>query len=162
MPADQRARIGEDCHDSGRIHSQRGSANGSETRCSWALPECCWQWSRLLLDREQFLRSYLFAYLYWTGMALGCLAILLMHHVVGGQWGMIIRRLCEAGARTLPLMALLLIPVLFGIRHSVSVGAAGGVARRQHSEQSGLSEHSVLRWPRGALLRRLVLCTRTC
>jgi hypothetical protein len=68
-----------------------------------------------LLDREQFLRSYLFAYLYWTGMALGCLAILLMHHVVGGKWGMLIRRLCEAGARTLPFMGLLLVPVLFGM-----------------------------------------------
>ncbi len=69
------------------------------------------------LDRDQFLRSYLFAYLYWTGMGLGCLAILLMHHVVGGKWGMLIRRLCEAGARTLPLMALLLIPVLMGMHH---------------------------------------------
>jgi len=68
-----------------------------------------------LLDRQQFLRSYLFAYLYWTGMALGCLAILLMHHVVGGKWGMLIRRLCEAGARTLPFMALLLLPIVFGI-----------------------------------------------
>jgi hypothetical protein len=68
-----------------------------------------------LIDREQFLRSYLFAYLYWTGMALGCLAILLMHHVVGGKWGMLIRRLCEAGAKTLPFMALLLIPVLLGL-----------------------------------------------
>jgi len=68
-----------------------------------------------LLDREQFFRSYLFAYLYWTGMALGCLAILLMHHVVGGKWGMLIRRLCEAGARTLPFMGLLLVPILFGM-----------------------------------------------
>jgi len=68
-----------------------------------------------LIDREQFLRSYLFAYLYWTGMALGCLAILLMHHVVGGKWGMLIRRLCEAGARTLPFMAVLLIPILLGM-----------------------------------------------
>jgi len=68
-----------------------------------------------LLDRDQFLRSYLFAYIYWTGMALGCLAILLMHHVVGGKWGMLIRRLCEAGARTLPFMGLLLVPVLFGM-----------------------------------------------
>src|SRR5436309_4533621 len=67
------------------------------------------------LDRDQFLRSYLFAYLYWTGMALGCLAILLMHHVVGGKWGMLIRRLCEAGARTLPFMAVLLIPILLGM-----------------------------------------------
>jgi hypothetical protein len=68
-----------------------------------------------ILDREQFLRSYLFAYLYWTGMALGCLAILLLHHVVGGKWGMMIRRMCEAGARTLPYMILLLIPVLLSL-----------------------------------------------
>ena len=98
-----------------RIPSRRRSADGSETRCLWALPECCWRSLALLLDREQFLRSYLFAYLYWTGMALGCLAILLMHHVVGGKWGMLIRRLCEAGARTLPFMVLLLIPILFGM-----------------------------------------------
>src|SRR5579871_300944 len=70
----------------------------------------------LLLDREQFLRSYLFAYLVWTGMAVGCTGILLLHHVVGGKWGMVIRRMCEAGSRTLPYMAILLIPVLLGMR----------------------------------------------
>lgn len=68
-----------------------------------------------LLDRDQLLRSYLFAYVYWTGMALGCLGILLLHHTVGGKWGMVIRRLCEAGARTLPFMAILLIPVLLAM-----------------------------------------------
>jgi hypothetical protein len=68
-----------------------------------------------LVDREQLLRSYLFAYLYWTGMALGCLAILLLHHVVGGKWGMLLRRMCEAGSRTLPFMGVLLIPVLLGV-----------------------------------------------
>jgi hypothetical protein len=70
----------------------------------------------LLLDRDEFLRSYLYGYLYWTGMGLGCLAILMMHHVVGGKWGMPIRRMCEAGARTLPFMAVLLIPVLLSVR----------------------------------------------
>jgi hypothetical protein len=70
----------------------------------------------LFLDREQFLRSYLFAYLYWTGMALGCLGILLLHHVVGGKWGMMIRRACEAGARTMLLMAVLFLPVLIGMK----------------------------------------------
>jgi len=69
----------------------------------------------LLFDRQQFLRSYLFAYLFWTGMALGCLAILLLHHTVGGKWGMVIRRMCEAGARTLPYMLVLLIPVLVSL-----------------------------------------------
>ena len=68
-----------------------------------------------LANPDQFFHSYLFAFLFWNGMALGCLAILLMHHVVGGKWGMLIRRLCEAGARTLPFMALLLIPILLGM-----------------------------------------------
>lgn len=69
----------------------------------------------LLLDRAEFLRSYLFADVFWTGMALGCLGILLMHHTVGGKWGMVIRRLCEAGARTLPFMAIFFLPVLLAI-----------------------------------------------
>lgn len=68
-----------------------------------------------LTDRDQFLRSYLFAYVYWTGMALGCLGILLLHHTVGGKWGMVIRRLCEAGARTLPYMAILFLPILLAL-----------------------------------------------
>lgn len=70
----------------------------------------------LLLDGwTEFLRSYLFAYLFWTGMGLGCLGILLMHHTVGGKWGMLIRRMCEAGSRTVPYMILLLIPVLVSL-----------------------------------------------
>ena len=69
----------------------------------------------LLLNRDEFLRSYLFAYAYWTGLALGCLGILLLHHTVGGKWGMVIRRLCEAGARTVPYMAILFIPILLAL-----------------------------------------------
>ncbi len=65
-----------------------------------------------IFDREQLLRSYLYGYLYWLGMALGCMGILLLHHTVGGKWGMVIRRMCEAGARTVPYMIVLLIPVL--------------------------------------------------
>ncbi|HML18943.1 MAG TPA: hypothetical protein VK419_18050 [Bryobacteraceae bacterium] len=68
-----------------------------------------------VLDRTEFLRSYLFGFMVWTGMALGCLGILLLHHTVGGKWGMLIRRMCEAGARTLPYMLVLLIPVLVSL-----------------------------------------------
>lgn len=69
----------------------------------------------LLNGWTQFLRSYLFAYLFWTGMGLGCMGILLLYHTVGGNWGMLIRRMCEAGARTVPLMILLMIPVLINL-----------------------------------------------
>jgi hypothetical protein len=68
-----------------------------------------------ILDREEFLRSYLFADMFFTGMALGCLGILLLNHTVGGKWGIVIRRLCEAGARTIPFTAIFLLPVLLSI-----------------------------------------------
>lgn len=68
------------------------------------------------VDRTQFFRSYLWAYLFWAGIAIGCTGILMLHNVVGGKWGYVVRRLCESGARTLPLVALLIIPVLAGVR----------------------------------------------
>ena len=64
----------------------------------------------------QLLRSYLVAYVFWVGGALGCLAILMIHHVTGGAWGVAIRRLLESGARTLPTMAVLFLPIAFGVR----------------------------------------------
>ncbi len=69
----------------------------------------------LLNGWAQFLRSYLFGFIFWMGMGLGCLAILMLHHTVGGKWGMLIRRMCEAGARTLPFMIVLLVPVLLSL-----------------------------------------------
>lgn len=63
----------------------------------------------------QFFRSYLVAYLYWIGIALGSLVILMIQHVTGGPWGVRIRRTLEAGTRTLPLLALLFVPIGLGI-----------------------------------------------
>jgi hypothetical protein len=67
------------------------------------------------LSPSQFFQSYLFAYLFWMGIALGCLAIMMLHHLVGGSWGVVIRRLLEAATMTLPLMAVLFVPLLFGL-----------------------------------------------
>jgi hypothetical protein len=64
---------------------------------------------------DQFFQSYLVAYLFWVEIALGCCAIVMLHHLVGGRWGFLIRRPLEAGAMTLPLMALLFVPLLFGL-----------------------------------------------
>jgi hypothetical protein len=66
-------------------------------------------------DRPQFFRDYLTAYLFWLGVPLGCLGILMIHHLVGGTWGFVIQRSLEAAVRTFPLMALLFVPVLFGL-----------------------------------------------
>ncbi len=66
------------------------------------------------LDRAQFFHSYLVAYLFWTGIALGSLAILLLQHLTGGAWGLVIRRVLEAATRTIPLMIVLFIPIILG------------------------------------------------
>jgi hypothetical protein len=64
----------------------------------------------------QFFQAYLMAYLLWLGIALGSQAILMIHHLAGGRWGFSVRRLLEAATRTLPLLAVLFVPVLFGVR----------------------------------------------
>ena len=63
----------------------------------------------------QFFRSYLCAYMFWFGLGIGCLGLLMLHDVVGGEWGDLIRPLLEAGAATLPWLALLFVPLLFGL-----------------------------------------------
>jgi hypothetical protein len=67
------------------------------------------------LNPAQFFRSYLVAFLFWSGIPLGCLAVLMLHHLVGGGWGFLIRGPLEAGTRTLPVVAALVVPLLLGI-----------------------------------------------
>lgn len=71
----------------------------------------------LFISRDQFFRSYLWAFLFWFGVGLGCLPLLMLYHLVGGSWGFTIRRIVESGTRTLPLMAVLFIPVLVGVHY---------------------------------------------
>lgn len=67
------------------------------------------------LSKAQFFQSYLFGYLFWFGIAVGCFSVVALHHLVGGGWGFVIQRLLESGTRTLPLMALLFLPLFFGM-----------------------------------------------
>ena len=69
----------------------------------------------LFLDHQQFFRSYLLAFIYWVSLSLGCLLLLMIHHLVGVRGVFALRRLQEGGTRTLLLMFVLGIPVLLGI-----------------------------------------------
>ncbi len=64
---------------------------------------------------EQFFRSYLFAYMYYIGLGMGCLAVLMLQYLTGGSWGIMVRRVCEAATRTFPVLLLLFLPIAFGI-----------------------------------------------
>jgi len=67
-------------------------------------------------DKTDFFRAYLIAYLFWIGITLGSLALLMMQHLTGGRWALVIRRILEAGTRTLPLMAVAALPVVAGMK----------------------------------------------
>ncbi len=48
---------------------------------------------------DQFLRGYLIAYIFWLGLSLGCLALLMVQYLSGGLWGLVIRRVLEAACQ---------------------------------------------------------------
>jgi len=64
---------------------------------------------------DEFYRAYLLGFMCWLGVALGSMAILMIRHLTGGGWGMVIRRIQGAAMRTLPLLAILFIPVALGV-----------------------------------------------
>ena len=66
------------------------------------------------LQPTEFFQGYLLAFLFCLSVPLGGLALMLLHQITGGSWGFAIRRLLEAATRTLPLMALLFVPVGLG------------------------------------------------
>jgi hypothetical protein len=65
---------------------------------------------------DGFFRGYLFGYVFFTGLTLGCMAVVMLHYLTGGAWGIPIRRLLESGTRTLPLVAVLFLPIALGLK----------------------------------------------
>jgi hypothetical protein len=61
-------------------------------------------------DPANLVRSYLVGLIFWITIPLGCLGLLMINHLTGGDWGVLGRRIFEAGAKTLPLFL-----VLFGL-----------------------------------------------
>src|SRR5580704_8520255 len=88
---------------------------------------------------EEFYRAYLLGFMCWLGVALGSMAILMIRHLTGGGWGTVIRRILGAAMRTLPLLALLFIPVIFGIHRlylwAQPLGNIEDKHLREHLEQ---------------------------
>jgi len=68
-----------------------------------------------LFQPTVFFRGYLLSFMAWLGICLGSMVILMLRHLTKGGWGMIIRRVLGAAMRTLPLLALLFIPLLFAM-----------------------------------------------
>ncbi|HYH45167.1 MAG TPA: hypothetical protein VEG34_05730 [Thermoanaerobaculia bacterium] len=78
---------------------------------------------------DTLLRSYLVAWVYWMGVSLGCFALLMIHHLSRGGWGVVARRILEAATRTLPLLLVLALPLfLLGLPRLYLWAQPGGMA----------------------------------
>lgn len=69
----------------------------------------------VLAGQTRFFQAYLVAYTFVFGIALGSMALLMVYHLSGGAWGLVIRRPLEAAVGTLPAMAVLFLPIAFGV-----------------------------------------------
>ncbi len=69
----------------------------------------------LYFDAEQGLRSWLLGFIFWGGIGIGGLGILLLQYLTGGAWGVVVRRPVEAAARTMPILILMFLPLAIGI-----------------------------------------------
>jgi hypothetical protein len=91
---------------------------------------------------RQFFQSWLVAWLFYAGLSMGALVIMMVQSLTGGAWGTAIKRLCEAAAQLLPLSALLFMPLIFGVE------ALYPWANRGMGEDAGVSHKRLyLSWP---------------
>ncbi|MDX2127729.1 MAG: hypothetical protein SFU91_01690 [Chloroherpetonaceae bacterium] len=68
-----------------------------------------------LTPRDNFFFAYLVGYVFWLSIALGGLFFTMLHHITGAEWSVVLRRIAESLAMTIPLMGILFIPIAFGI-----------------------------------------------
>src|SRR5947207_3209602 len=64
---------------------------------------------------RDFFVAYLFGHFFFLGLSLGSLALLMIHHLTAGDWGYAVRRFLESAVGNLPLLALLFVPIFFGL-----------------------------------------------
>ncbi len=62
------------------------------------------------------LQSYLVAFAFFLSLSLGALFFVLLQHLTRAGWSVVVRRLAESIAGNLPLLAVLFIPILLGLR----------------------------------------------
>ena len=79
----------------------------------WARWRCCACLGPA--NPKQFFFSWLVSFLFFLSLALGALFFVLIQYASQGGWGMVLRRIGETIFATLPVMAVLFIPLLLGL-----------------------------------------------
>ena len=113
---------------------------------------------------REFFLAYLFGEFFFLGLSLGSLGILMIHHLTAGYWGYGVRRLLEAAVGNLPLLALLFVPIFFGLselypwKHPDSVAAPELLAKKLgYLNTSGFIVRTVIVFAIWIVISRLLL-----
>jgi len=69
----------------------------------------------LVLDARRALFSYLVAFVYWIGIALGMLILLGALHASNARWPVVLRRFIETVPASLPIFVVLFVPLALGL-----------------------------------------------
>ena len=113
------------------------------------------------LRPDEFYRAYLLGFMCWLGVSLGSMAIVMIRHLTGGGWGTVIRRILGAAMRTLPLLAILFIPILIAVAQhriypwAMPLEAIQDQHIREHLEKHGFVKASYLNFS-GFLIRAIL------
>jgi hypothetical protein len=83
----------------------------------------------LFVDREQLFYSWLTAFMFWFTLAAGGLFFVMLQHLVGATWSVVIRRMAETVMSVLPYMAIAFLPLIFGIHELYHWSHADAVAQ---------------------------------
>jgi len=94
-----------------------------------------------------FYHSYIFSYMLILGLTVGSLGLLMLQHLTGGIWGMVIRRPLEAASRNLVLVGILFIPILMGMKYLYS----GNDSETGWLNAPKEGEHALTSWQQGYL-----------
>jgi len=84
----------------------------------------------MIADKETFFRSYLLGFLVVLGLSLGSLGLLMLQHLTGGHWGILIRRPLESATRVLWLVAVFFLPLAtWGMQYLYKTHVVSGETR---------------------------------
>jgi hypothetical protein len=70
----------------------------------------------LVSDSGRFFSSYLVAFSFWLSISLGSFFFVMLHHLTGARWSIVIRRFAEMLMANLPFLAIFFLPLIPGIR----------------------------------------------
>ena len=101
----------------------------------------------LMKSPADFYHSYIFSYMLILGLTVGSLGLLMLQHLTGGIWGIVIRRPLEAASRNLWLMLILFIPIAIGMKYLYS----GNDSETGWLNAPKEGEHALTSWQQGYL-----------